>query len=48
MKIQKAAALKFIGMNKYLTFPGKRANPRHYAVKLQLDCYLSAILNPGC
>lgn len=48
MKIQKAAALKFIDMYKYLTFLRKRANPRDYAVKLQLDCYLSAILNPGC
>lgn len=48
MKIQKAVALKFIGTNKYLTFPRKRADPRDYAVKLQLGCYLSAILNPGC
>lgn len=48
MKIQKAVTLKFIGVKKYLTFPRKGADSSDYAVKLQLDCYLSAILNPGC
>ena len=48
MKIQMAVILKFTGMNKYLPFPRQRVNPRDYAVKLQLDCYLSAILSPGC
>lgn len=48
MKIQKAITLKFIGMDKYLTFLRKGTDLKDYAIKLQLDCDLSALLNPGC